>query len=44
MLVRSDLVIAGMIAIGAVGFLLDWVVSRGLGLALRWQDGLVVRN
>jgi NitT/TauT family transport system permease protein len=41
MLVRSDLVIAGMIAIGAVGFLLDWVVSRSLGLALRWQEGLV---
>jgi NitT/TauT family transport system permease protein len=41
MLVRSDLVIAGMIAIGVVGFLLDWVVSRTLGLALRWQEGLV---
>jgi NitT/TauT family transport system permease protein len=44
MLVRSDLVIAGMMAIGAVGFLLDWVVSRTLGLALRWQDGLMARN
>lgn len=41
MLVRSDLVIAGMIAIGAVGFLLDWVVSRTLGMALRWQEGLM---
>lgn len=44
MLVRSDLVIAGMLAIGAVGFSLDWIVSRVLGLALRWQDGLVARN
>ena len=44
MLVRSDLVIAGMMAIGAIGFLLDWVVSRTLGLALRWQDGLMARN
>lgn len=40
MLVRSDLVIAGMLAIGAIGFTLDWVVSRVVGLALRWQEGL----
>jgi NitT/TauT family transport system permease protein len=44
MLVRSDLVVAGMIAIGAVGFTLDWVVSWSLGLALRWQEGLVARS
>lgn len=44
MLIRSDLVIAGMIAIGAVGFMLDWIVSKGLGRALRWQDGLMARG
>lgn len=44
MLVRSDLVIAGMLAIGAVGFLLDWAVARIVGLALRWQEGLTAGN
>lgn len=41
MLVRSDLVIAGMIAIGLVGFLLDHAVSKIVGRSLRWQAGLV---
>lgn len=41
MMVRSDLVIAGMISIGMVGFLLDWAVSKIVGRFLRWQTGLV---
>lgn len=44
MMVRSDLVIAGMIAIGVVGFTLDWIVSKVMGRALRWQDGLTGRD
>jgi len=44
MMVRSDLVIAGMIAIGVVGFTLDWIVSKVMGRALRWQDGLTGRE
>jgi NitT/TauT family transport system permease protein len=41
MIVRSDIVIAGMIAIGAVGFLLDFGVRLLMRRALRWQRGLV---
>jgi NitT/TauT family transport system permease protein len=41
MIVRSDIVIAGMIAIGAVGFLLDFGVRLLMWRALRWQRGLV---
>ena len=44
MMVRSDLVIAGMIAIGVVGFTLDWIVSKVMGRALRWQEGLTGRE
>jgi len=41
MLIRSDIVIAGMIAIGVVGFLLDVIVRLVMNRALRWQKGLV---
>lgn len=41
MIVRSDIVIAGMIAIGAVGFALDLLVRRLMARALRWQRGLL---
>lgn len=40
MIVRSDMVIAGMIAIGAVGFLLDLGVRLVMRRTLRWQRGL----
>jgi NitT/TauT family transport system permease protein len=42
MIVRSDIVIAGMIAIGIVGFALDTIVRFVMGRTLRWQKGLVV--
>lgn len=41
MIVRSDLVIAGMVAIGVVGYLLDLVVRLVMSRTLRWQKGLV---
>jgi ABC-type nitrate/sulfonate/bicarbonate transport system permease component len=41
MLVRSDVVIAGMITIGVVGFVLDAVVRLIMNRALRWQKGLM---
>jgi len=41
MLVRSDVVIAGMISIGIVGFLLDAIVRLVMKRALRWQKGLM---
>lgn len=41
MIVRSDIVIAGMITIGAVGFTLDALVRLIMRRALRWQEGLV---
>lgn len=41
MLVRSDVVIAGMIAIGIVGYLLDVCVRFVMSRALVWQKGLV---
>lgn len=41
MLVRSDIVIAGMIAIGVVGFALDAIVRLIMKRALRWQKGLM---
>lgn len=41
MLVRTDKVIAGMVAIGTVGFILDAVVRAFMKRTLRWQKGLV---
>jgi NitT/TauT family transport system permease protein len=41
MLVRSDIVIAGMISIGIVGFALDAIVRFVMKRALRWQKGLM---
>ena len=41
MIVRSDIVIAGMIAIGAVGYALDLLVRLIMRRTLRWQRGLV---
>jgi NitT/TauT family transport system permease protein len=41
LLLRSDIVIAGMIAIGVVGFTLDALVRVIMSRALRWQKGLV---
>lgn len=41
MLVRPDIVIAGMIAIGVVGFTLDVIVRFVMNRALSWQRGLV---
>jgi NitT/TauT family transport system permease protein len=41
MLVRSDIVIAGMITIGVVGFALDAIVRLVMKRALRWQKGLM---
>lgn len=41
MIVRSDIVIAGMIAIGAIGYLLDLVVRLIMARTLRWQKGLI---
>jgi NitT/TauT family transport system permease protein len=44
MIVRSDIVIAGMIAIGMVGLLLDLGVRMLMKRALRWQRGLVAES
>lgn len=41
MIVRSDIVIAGMIAIGAIGYLLDLIVRLIMSRTLRWQKGLI---
>jgi NitT/TauT family transport system permease protein len=41
LLVRSDIVIAGMITIGVVGYALDAVVRFVMRRALRWQKGLI---
>jgi NitT/TauT family transport system permease protein len=41
LIVRSDIVIAGMISIGIVGFLLDAVVRAVMRRTLRWQKGLM---
>ena len=41
MIVRSDIVIAGMVAIGVVGYTLDAIVRLFMNRALRWQKGLV---
>ena len=42
MIVRGDIVIAGMVAIGAVGYTLDAIVRAVMSRTLRWQRGLVV--
>jgi NitT/TauT family transport system permease protein len=41
LLVRSDIVIAGMLTIGVVGFSLDALVRMVMRRALRWQKGLM---
>jgi NitT/TauT family transport system permease protein len=41
LIVRADLVIAGMIVIAIVGFLLDAGVRWAMRRALRWQKGLM---
>lgn len=41
LILRTDIVIAGMIAIGVVGFALDAAVRLVMTRALRWQKGLV---
>ena len=41
MLVRADIVIAGMISIGIVGFALDAIVRVIMKRTLRWQKGLM---
>lgn len=42
LIVRPDIVFAGMIAIGVVGLGLDWLTRVLMRRALRWQKGLVV--
>lgn len=41
LIVRADLVIAGMVVIALVGFLLDAGVRWAMRRALRWQKGLI---
>jgi NitT/TauT family transport system permease protein len=41
LVMRPDLVLAGMLAIGVVGYLLDLAVRLALRHALQWQQGLV---
>jgi NitT/TauT family transport system permease protein len=42
MIMRPDIVVAGMVAIGIVGYLLDFGVRLLMSRALRWQRGLTV--
>ena len=44
MIVRSDIVIAGMIAIGAIGYALDLLVRLVMRRTLGWQRGLVASS
>ncbi len=41
LLVRPDIVFAGMIAVGLVGLGLDWLARALMRRFLRWQKGLV---
>jgi len=42
LIVRPDVVFAGMIAIGLVGLALDWVARSLMRRVLGWQRGLVL--
>jgi NitT/TauT family transport system permease protein len=42
LIVRPDIVFAGMIAIGLVGLALDWAGRLAMRRVLRWQRGLVL--
>ncbi len=42
LIVRPDIVFAGMIAIGVVGLGLDWLARTAMRRFLRWQKGLVL--
>jgi NitT/TauT family transport system permease protein len=42
LIVRYDMVLAGMVAIGVIGFLLDVAVHLSMAWVLRWQKGLTV--
>jgi len=42
LIVRYDMVLGGMVAIGVIGFLLDAAVRWPMGWVLRWQRGLTV--
>jgi NitT/TauT family transport system permease protein len=42
LIVRPDIVFAGMIAIGLVGLALDWAARFAMRRVLRWQRGLVL--
>jgi NitT/TauT family transport system permease protein len=42
LIVRPDIVFAGMIAIGLVGLALDWAGRMAMRRVLRWQRGLVL--
>lgn len=42
LIVRPDIVFAGMIAIGLVGLGLDWMARTAMRRFLRWQKGLVL--
>jgi ABC-type nitrate/sulfonate/bicarbonate transport system permease component len=41
---RSDLIIAGIIVIGAIGLLADQLVRRARAHVCRWQEGLTAAN
>ena len=41
---RSDLIIAGIIVIGAIGLLADQLVRAARGYVCRWQEGLTAAN
>jgi ABC-type nitrate/sulfonate/bicarbonate transport system permease component len=41
---RSDLIIAGIIVIGAIGLLADQLVRAARGYVCRWQEGLTASN
>ena len=41
---RSDLIIAGIIVIGAIGLLADQLVRLARGHVCRWQEGLTAAN
>jgi ABC-type nitrate/sulfonate/bicarbonate transport system permease component len=36
-LARYDLLVAGMVVIGVVGFLIDWLIRLGEKRLLRWR-------
>jgi NitT/TauT family transport system permease protein len=44
LVMRPEVVVAGMVAIGVVGYLLDLLVRLAMARALRWQSGLVAEG